>query len=276
MIVNEQLSERRACELVSLSRSQFRYTRSQRENGKLVKRIIQIKDELRYYGVPRVHAMLRREGFNVNRKRVYRLLKALDLLVGKRVRRTRLVSVPNCSLPQAVQVGDVWSMDFVFDRFSDGTKFRCFTMVDILSREVPGIFISRSMANFSPVNFLEELKLKTNLPKHFILDNGTEFKNQVFLSWCEANEISVHFIDPGKPVQNAYIESFNGKFRSEFLSQKSFGGISQIRADVKKWVQHYNEERPHSSLDYMTPKEFANNERNVLTPKINLPVLKTG
>jgi putative transposase len=196
--------------------------------------------------------------------------------VSKRVRRTRLASIPNRFLPEAAQVGDVWAMDFVFDRFADSSKFRCFTMIDILSREVPGIFVSRSMSGFSPVSFLEELESRVKLPKHFILDNGTEFKNHVFLSWCEANKISVHFIDAGKPVQNAYIESFNGKFRAEFLNQKQFRGINQIRIAVKKWVQHYNEDRPHSSLDYLTPKEFAAQEKNVLDPKINLLVLKTG
>ncbi len=167
-------------------------------------------------------------------------------------------------------------MDFVFDRLADGTSFRCFTIIDNLSREIPGILVSKSMAGFTPVTFLDSLKDKAPLPKHIICDNGPEFANVSFVSWCRRHNIGLHFIDPGKPVQNAFIESFNGKFRDEFLKQHQFKSIGEVRHKTQKWISHYNNERPHSSLDYLTPKEFADHERQVLDEKNNLLVLKTG
>ena len=132
------------------------------------------------------------------------------------------------------------------------------------------------MSGFLPIDFLDLLRRETNLPKHIILDNGTEFANDIFVNWCARNKINLHFIDPGKPVQNAYIESFNGKFRQEFLSANEFTTIAEVRRKLKSWIHYYNNERPHSSLDYLTPKEFAVTQTNVLDQKNNLLVLKTG
>ncbi len=165
-------------------------------------------------------------------------------------------------------------MDFVFDRLVCGKPFRCLTVIDTLTRVTPAIFASTSMAGFLPVDFLESLKAKQALPKHFILDNGAEFANRVFIDWCSKNNISVHFIDPGKPVQNAYIESFNGKFRTEFLKQERFKNIESVRSRLKTWIKYYNEERPHSSLDYLTPKEFAEQEMGVV-PEVPVPKKKS-
>ncbi len=276
LIDEHRLSQRRACELVGMSRSQFRYTGRKQEDGALVREIIKIKTRRPCYGLPRVEATLRRRGHKVNGKKIYRILKILNLLVPRRMKRKYTYVPPRLKIPEAIRLNDVWAMNFVFDTFADGSSFRCFTMIDVLSREVPGIFANRSMAAFSPIDFLEKLKSEGTLPKHFVLDNGPEFTNRAFVTWCEQNNISLHFIDPGKPVQNAYIESFNGKFRKEFLQQTRFRNISQLRTDLEKWTSYYNEERPHSSLDYLTPKEFAAQERAVLDPKINLLVLKTG
>lgn len=265
---------------MSLSRSQYCYTSHKKEDSDLIKSILEIKGRHPYYGQPRVLNKLRRLGFTVNGKKIYRLLKVLRLTVHRKQRRVKSFLPPASAIPQAVRIGDVWAMDFVFDRLINGTSYRCFTIVDILSRETPGIFASKSMAGFTPVAFLEALKNTTSLPSHIILDNGPEFANQVFISWCQKNNISLHFIDPGKPVQNAYVESFNGKFRREFLDQKKFKGMTQLRNELKKWIVYYNEERPHSSLDFMTPKEFANQEKAVLQTKSernkNLLVLKMG
>lgn len=155
-------------------------------------------------------------------------------------------------------------MDFVLDRLVDGSTFRCLTVIDTLSREVPGIFAKTNMSGFATVDCLDELKKHTPLPRYLILDNGPKFANHVFMNWCQRNGVSVHFIDPGKPVQNAYIESFNGKFRQEFLAMNRFRDLTSVRSKLKKWIQHYNEERPHSALDYLTPKEFANIETGVI------------
>ena len=220
--------------------------------------------------------MLRRSGFVVNHKRIYRILRTLDLMVPRRRKQKRLFALPSKGIPDAAFPGEVWSIDFVFDRLTDGSSFRCFTIIDNLTREVPGIHISKSMAGFTPVDYLESLRQQGKIPKHIILDNGTEFVNEVFINWAAINDVSLHFIDPGKPVQNAYIESFNGKFRAEFLSQKKFGAVAEVRTAVTEWLRYYNEVRPHSSLDYFSPKEFAAQAPLMLDKKINSLVLKTG
>ena len=244
-----------------MSRSQLNYQSRKREDLILVKALLKIKEKHNYYGRPRVLSSLRRMGFVVSSKKVRRLLTTLNLLVPRKKHVRKLKLVPSDKKPLADNIGKVWSMDFVFDRLKDGTPFRCFTIIDNFSREVPGIFVSRSMAGFSPINFLERVKEQRALPKHFILDNGVEFKNAPFISWCKKNEISLHFIDPGRPVQNAYIESFNGKFRQEFLSQHSFKKLADVRTKLDEWINYYNVERPHSSLDYLTPKEFVEQQR---------------
>lgn len=191
-------------------------------------------------------------------------MKAFKLHVcKKRVRRNYIKPVEKPT-PLPYEAGKVWAMDFVFDRLQCGKPFRCLTIIDTLTRVVPGILISESMSGFTPIDFLEKLKLTVKLPTHFILDNGTEFANHPFMKWCKDNKISVHFIDPGKPVQNAFIESFNGKFRKEFLSQYRFEDLACVRKNLKAWLKFYNEERPHSSLDYLTPKEFASDQKTML------------
>lgn len=270
------MSQRRACELVSMSRSQFAYVSRKKEDQPVVKAILEIKGKHPYYGWPRVLAILRRQGLVVNGKRVYRILKGLRMLVNRRRKVKKLFLPPRSKMPESMRIGEVWSMDFVFDRLEDGSPYRCLTIIDNLSREVPGIYASKSMAGFLPVSYLESLKKTVKLPKHIILDNGPEFANQEFVSWSKRNDISLHFIDPGKPVQNAFIESFNGKFREEFIAQHKFTSLDRLRSKLETWIKYYNEERPHSSLDYLTPKEFAEQSKTVLDRKNNLLVLKTG
>lgn len=263
-----------------MSRSQYLYETQKKEDTDLVKALVGIKEKHPYFGVPRVLHKLRRQGFEVNGKRVYRLMKTLNLTVKKKKKLKRPFVVPSRDFPVALHVGEVWSMDFVTGWFENGNPFRCLTIVDILSREVPGIFASKSMGGFTPVDFLEKLRLSGKLPKHIILDNGPEFANNVLIEWCSKNAVSLHFIDPGKPVQNAFIESFNGKFREEFLSQQSFPNIVEVRSKLEAWITYYNTDRPHSSLDYLTPKEFAASEHSMLVTPLasqkNLLVLKTG
>ncbi|PIU00603.1 MAG: hypothetical protein COT74_04435 [Bdellovibrionales bacterium CG10_big_fil_rev_8_21_14_0_10_45_34] len=259
-----------------MSRSQLNYKSRRREDPNLLCSILEIKDKHPYYGQPRVSAVLRSKGFEVNGKRVYRLLKTMSLLVPQKIKRSRIKYVPQERLPQACRQGDVWSVDFVLSRLSNGDPFRCFTLIDTYTREVPEIFVSRSMHGYAVVDYLEQLKTRIKLPRHIILDNGPEFTNHVFVTWANRNNIILHFIDPGKPVQNAYVESFNGKFRSECLSLNTFPNIEVARRRINKWLHHYNNERPHSSLDYLTPKKFADLQPTVIDPKKNLPVLKTG
>jgi putative transposase len=252
-----QLSERRASGLMSMSRSQLNYQSQKKEDGKIAGEILRIKGQRQYYGAPRVLHHLRREGFIINGKRVRRILRDLNLLVPKKKSSKKCYIVQSDKKPISHIVGEVWSMDFVTHRLVDGSTFRCFTIIDNLSREVPGILAKRSMEGFAPVDFLEKLRLEGKQPKHIIVDNGPEFTNLPFVNWCKKNEVSLHFIDPGKPVQNAYIESFNGKFRIEFLNEHRFTSVADVQRKLDTWLHFYNYERPHSSLDYLTPKEFV-------------------
>jgi putative transposase len=240
-----------------MSRSLFNYESSKKEDPKIIREIIALKEKHPYYGVPRILACLRRQGHIVNGKRVYRIVKTLKFGIERKRRWNRPFLPIRDKIPQAKYVGDVWAMDFVADKFSDGESFRCLTIIDTLSREVPGMLVRKSMSLHAPLKFLEEFKMKRKLPNHIVVDNGSEFANKAFVSWCEGNKVKLHFIDPGKPVQNAYIESFNGKFREEFLSRNNFENVHHVNYHLKKWIDFYNNERPHKSLDYLTPKEFA-------------------
>jgi len=170
-IDEHRLSNRKACALVGMSRSQFNYTSRKKEDSNIVRSIIEIKERYPSYGVPRVLATLRRRGFVINAKKVYRIMKTLRLQVPKKRKAKSKFRSVRSNVPVTSQVGDVWSMDFIFDRLKNGSSFRCLTIVDNLSREVPGIFVSKSMSGFLPIDFLDLLRRKTNLPKHIILDN---------------------------------------------------------------------------------------------------------
>lgn len=156
-------------------------------------------------------------------------------------------------------------MDFVSDQFVHGGRFRGLTIVDIYSRESPVIEVARSMPAVRVVQVLERLKEDRGLPEAIVLDNGPEMISLVLDQWAYENGVKLHFIDPGKPTQNAFIESFNGTFRDECLNMHWFYNLDDARRKIESWRKEYNEERPHSSLDYLTPKEFAEKWEQMLT-----------
>lgn len=154
------------------------------------------------------------------------------------------------------KANDLWAIDFISGALLDGRKFRCLTMVDTLTRIIPIIYAAFSMEAFVVVRILEDLKKNGKIPKAIVLDNGPEFANHALVNWANANGIKLHFIDPGKPTQNGFVESFNGKFRSEFLDQNVFSSMKDLQRKLKEWIHFYNTGRPHLSLDYLTPTEF--------------------
>jgi len=247
-----------------MSRSQFRYESQKKEDPALIAAILKIKDKHKKYGLLRVHNRLRKIGFEVNRKKVHRIMKTLNLLV-KRARKSRLSNFrPDVNTPVAVRSNHVWAVDFVFSRLKNGTAFRAFTVIDTYTRVCPMIFISQSMADQLPMKILSQLKDRGERPEWIISDNGPEFINSVFRAWTSQNNINHYFIEPGEPTQNGYIESFNGKFRDECLKEETFTSLQDARRKIEAWRHHYNSERPHSSLDYLTPKEFADQQRAML------------
>lgn len=239
---------------MNLSRTVFRYQPKQ-NNLEITERLKVISKKHPRYGSPRLTAILRREGFQINRKRVARICRVEGLTLKRPKRRTKLDRPFVARIPLE-KANMVWGMDFVHDRLKNQNKLRSLTIVDHFSRECPGILVRQTIRGPDVIDFLETLKKKRELPQAFNLDNGSEFISKVFVSWCNENRININYIQPGKPVQNAFIESFNGRFRDECLNQRVFRDIYQARQEIEAWRLDYNHERPHSSLGYKPPVEL--------------------
>jgi putative transposase len=249
-------AERRACELASLQRSTCRYESRRIDDPKLVARLRQIAEERPRFGYRRVHAILQREGFAVNRKRVYRIYKCAGLAVKRRSRR-KLRAVRPMPTVAVTRPNERWSMDFVHDYLGDGRKLRTFNVVDAFTRECLGIEVDNSLPARRVIAVLDKLVWLYGLPESFRVDNGPEFISMALEKWADAHGVKLDFIQPGKPTQNAHVESFNGRFRDECLAQARFPTLARARAEIELWRLDYNCERPHSALDYRTPKAFG-------------------
>lgn len=206
------------------------------------------------YGYPRICNVLNRTQV-VNHKRVYRLYTEMGLKYRRKRSRKRYTGE---KVPMIVpeNCNQRWSMDFVSDVLSDGRKFRVFNIIDDCSREAIAQHVDFSISGLRLVRIFEELKSKRVLPKQVVCDNGTEFTSHAFRNWASKNHVEICYIDKGKPTQNAFVESFNGKFRDECLNEERFINISSARSIIESWRIEYNAERPHSGLMGMTPNEF--------------------
>jgi putative transposase len=249
-------TERRACALASVQRSTCRYLSRRQDDPKLVARLRQIGEERPRFGYRRIHAILQREGFGVNRKRVYRIYRAAGLAVKRRSRR-KLRAVRPMPTVAVTRPNQRWSMDFVHDYLGDGRKLRTFNVVDAFTRECLGIEVDTSLPARRVTAVLDKLVWLYGLPETFRVDNGPEFISVALEKWTDAHGVKLDFIQPGKPTQNAHVESFNGRFRDECLAQARFPTLARARAEIELWRIDYNCERPHSSLDYRTPKAFG-------------------
>jgi len=208
------------------------------------------------YGYRRLTVLLRREGWVVNAKRVYRLYReeALQVQMGKSTKRAAHTRVP---LPAAVRPNQRWSMDFVSDRLADGRWFRILTVVDQYTRECLCTYADRSQTGEKVVAQIKRLVALRGAPESITTDNGSEFAGQAMDIWARQAEVRLDFIRPGRPVQNGFIESFNGRLRDECLNGEIFFDLADARNKLEKWRHDYNHARPHSALAYMTPNEFA-------------------
>jgi putative transposase len=209
----------------------------------------------RRYRYRRLHVLLRREGFAVNRKRVQRLYREAGLTVRRR-KRKRIGPVERHPLPKPVAANISWSMDFVSDGLADGRRVRCLTIVDDCTRECLAIEVDTSLTGKRVVAVLERLIEQRSAPQSITVDHGPEFEGQTLDAWAYQHDIRLAFIRPGKPVENAYIESFNGKFRDECLSMEWFRNRIDAKIVIEHFRRQYNEVRPHSSLGQLTPVEF--------------------
>jgi putative transposase len=248
----------RACGLLMISRSLYGY-RSRRPVAEgLRERICELAGEKRRYGYRRIHVLLRREGWSVNRKRTFRLYREAGLAVRRR-KRKRIGLFERKPLPKPSAVNRSWSMDFVSDGLCDGRRLRCLAIVDDFSRECLVLEVDTSITGKRVVAVLERLADLRGLPLSITVDHGPEFEGQVLDAWAYPAGVRLSFIRPGKAVENAYIESFNGRFRDECLNEHWFLTMAHARRAIEAWRVEYNTERPHSSLGNLTPEEYAKN-----------------
>jgi len=259
----------RACGLVGISRSLYRYRSRRPDSAPLRARIEEIAAVKRRYGYRRVYLRLRREGWEVNRKRVYRLYRDAGLAVRRR-KRKRIGLFERKPLPKPMSANISWSMDFVADGLVGGRRLRCLTIVDDCTRECLAIEVDTSITGLRVQAVLDRLADTRGLPKSITVDNGPEFYGQVLDQWAYRTGVELSFIRPGKPNENAYIESFNGKFRDECLNEHWFLSLAHARSVIEAWRVEYNTERPHSSLGNRTPEEFANERRTQDEERVSL------
>ena len=243
----------RACGLVGISRSAFRYESTRAESdAQLSERLAALAAEKRRYGYRRLHVLIRREGHIVNWKRLYRLYREAGLAVRRR-KRKRIGPVERRPLPKPTMPNVSWSMDFVSDGLANGRRLRCLTIVDDCTRECLAIEVDTSLPGARVAATLDRLADLRGLPLSITVDHGPEFEGKVLDAWAYSRGVRLAFIRPGKPVENAYIESFNGRLRDECLNEHWFINMAHARAVIERWRLEYNTERPHSALGYRTP-----------------------
>lgn len=248
-------SERRACRLVGLSRTAYRYTARASSDGLLRERLKSLAAQYPRYGYLLLHNLLRQEGMVINKKRTYRLYREEKLQV--RTKKRKKLQRPRLILSTPTVLNERWSMDFVHDQLSNGRRFRVLNVIDDYNRELVGQLVSFSISGQQVARFLTQLGLSRKLPCHIVCDNGSEFTSKAMFFWKKERHVNLAFIQPGKPTQNAFVESLNGKFRNECLNQHWFRSIEQAREQIQRWREHYNHQRPHSSLGYLSPVDFA-------------------
>ena len=264
------ISERRACAVVRAARSTVRYESKRPPRIEERERLKTLAAEKPRWGYRLLHVLLRREDFRINHKLTYRLY--CEERLGIRRRKRRRASAPRHPKQLASRANERWSMDFVRDSFADGRAFRALTLVDDFSRECPAIEVDTSLPAERVIEVLERVGSERGFPEAIVVDNGPEFISRVLDQWAYARGIKLLHIQPGKPVQNAFIESFNGTFREDCLNQHWFTSLTDARRVIEAWRVEYNTVRPHSSLGSQTPSEFAAS-RNVASAPGGAPAL---
>ena len=250
------VSDRRACRLLELARSSFRYTPVVRDERALTGRLKELAFSRVRFGYRRLLVMLKREGWNVGRRRVYRLYKALGLAVRSKIRRKR-VSQVRVPLPSAAAPNERWSMDFVTERLDNGRYFRILTLIDQYTRECLQLWADSALTGQKVVFCLQRLAQTRGLPKAITVDNGAEFCSRAMDAWAYQTGVKLDFIRPGRPVENGFVESFNGRLRDECLNTNLFFSLPDVREKLESWRQDYNTLRPHGSLGHLPPAEYA-------------------
>src|SRR5215510_13739437 len=269
------VSERRACRILGVDRASMRYRSSRAGDTDVRLRIRALAHRRRRFGYRRLHVLLRREGWRMNHKRFRRLYREEKLQVRQRGARKRALGV---RAPLALPHGpnERWSLDFVSDCFNDGRRFRILAIVDDFTRESLALIPDTSLSGIRVARELDALIARRGRPKSCVSDNGTELTSKAILNWSRTRGVDWHYIAPGKPQQNAFIESFTGRLRDECLNETLFGSLAQARTDLEFWRRDYNGVRPHSALANRTPEEFRAQHIAVAAMTSNGPNFNPG
>jgi putative transposase len=256
-----EMSEQRACKSIGFCRLTICYNSTRPDDKDLRERMTALARERRRFGYRRfhvrLHVLLRREGHAVNHKKLYRLYREEKLTVRKRGGRKRAIGTRAPTLVP-IQPNERRSLEFISDQFTDGRRFRILTVVDDCTRENLVLVADTSLSDARVARELEHLVIERGKPRMIVSDKGSELTSNAILAWADRAHVKWHYIAPGKPMQNGFIESFNGRLRDELLNETLFSSISHTRTALSKWRTDYNKDRPHSQLGWMTPSEFAN------------------
>ena len=255
LVAHYRFSERHACRLIQLSRTGYRYQAKPANDDKVRARLKALAVQYPRYGYIMLHALLKQEGLVQNKKHTYRLYKEEGLQV--RTKQRKKLSRPRRHLETPVSPNQRWSMDFVADQLVSGRRFRVLNVVDDYHREMVGQLVAVSITGEQVARFLSSLGHERALPQQIVCDNGTEFTSKALFFWGKAKQVELCFIQPGKPTQNAFVESLNGKFRNECLNQHWFRTLDEACQIIDQWRYHYNHERPHSALNFLPTVVFA-------------------
>jgi len=275
VVAVHDVSERRACRILDVDRSSHRYRSRRPDDAALRARIRNLAHARRRFGYRRLFILLRRDGEPSGRNRIYRLYRDEGLSVRKRKGRRRATGA-RAPIPVVARANARWSLDFVHDQMANGRRFRILNVVDDVTRECLASVADTSISGLRVTRELAAVMERRGRPGMIVSDNGTEFTSNAVLSWASSLRIDWHYIAPGKPIQNAFAESFNGRMRDELLNESLFFGLGHARAEIAAWVADYNTERPHSALGYRTPAAFAATLVPVTTAATGRPAAVCG
>ena len=256
VMAQHHLSQRRACGLIGITRRAFRDHPRPDRDQQLRQRLRAMAELHHRWGSPMLHRVLRREGMAANHKRIERLYREEGLSLRRRRGRKRLSHL-RVAREQPPTINHTWAVDFVHDALSDGRRFRALTAIDEFSRECLAIEVGASLTGARISQVLQRLCELRRVPTIIRSDNGPEFRGRVMDEWAFGCGVRLQFIEPGKPIQKAFIESFNSRLREECLNEQVFTSLDDARRKIEQWRNEYNRARPHSSLGYLTPEEFA-------------------
>ncbi len=267
------VSERRACSLADLDRSTFQYPKREGGDELLRKRLRELAGERRRFGYRRLGILLAREGLHANHKKLYRIYAEERLAVKRRRSRKRAMGTRRPMLLPA-RANERWSLDFVSDSLTDSRRFRTLCVVDDFTREALAIVVDLSLSGVRVARELDRIVERRGKPKMIVSDNGTELTSHAIFRWAQERQVEWHYIAPGKPTQNAFVESFNGRLRDECLNEHLFDRLDDARLIIEAWRIDYNETRPHTSLGGLPPADYARRLRSTTRPAS--PELRNG